>query len=54
MIRPVVWSMVDQPFFNIRSEARVFDYFRRFVFLLPRDGLAKLFRFVIGSSHCGS
>ncbi len=47
-----VWAMLCEPEFKCPSEARVFDFFRRFVFSLNPECLAKLLRFITGSPQC--
>ena len=43
-----VWAMVKVPEFNGPVEARVFDYFRRFIFSLSVEMLCRLLQFVTG------
>ncbi len=47
-----VWAMVCEPEFATKSEARVFDFFRRFVLSLNPEYLAKLLRFITGNPQC--
>ena len=48
-----VWSMVLGPTFKNALEARVFDYFRRFVFSQCDGRLCSLLHFITGKPQCG-
>ena len=48
-----VWDMVVEPIFTNPSEARVFDYFRCFIFTISVHLLCKLLQFVTGKPQCG-
>ena len=48
-----VWSMVLEPTFKNALEARVFDYFRRFIFSQCDRSLCSLHHFITGKPQCG-
>ena len=47
-----VWEMVIEPEFNSSIEARVFDYFRRFIHSISMELLCKLLQYITGKPQC--
>ena len=47
-----VWGVVIEPEFSSPVEARVFDYFRCFIYTLPVEMSCKLLRFMTGKPQC--
>lgn len=47
-----VWDMVSEPVLRTPNEAKMFDFFRRFVFSLSIDFLCRLLQFITGKPQC--